>query len=122
MQADLLHFAFERLAGKSLHGKTDGLSFLDRCDIALVDLRKDLHVRQVVGDEEELRSRKARGHGLSESNVPLHDDAIDRRGDVRIGQVLPCSIERHPGRFDVGCCHCKRSLAHVKFAFGNETV
>ena len=45
----------KRLVGIRLHGEAHRLAFLDLADVALVDRRQDLHLREVVGDEEELR-------------------------------------------------------------------
>ena len=64
MQADLLNLTGERLALQGLHGESGGLIFLNLRDVAFADLSQDLHLGQVVGDEEELGSREARGHRL----------------------------------------------------------
>ncbi len=86
LQAHLLHLSLEMLVRIGLYRKPHVLPIDDRADVALVHRRQDLHLRQVVRDEEQLRRLHARDHGLPELDGALDDDAVDRRVDLRVAK------------------------------------
>ena len=55
--------------------------------IALVNRCLDLHIAQVLGDDEQLGRLQAAGHGLAALNSPLDHNARHRRSDARAPQI-----------------------------------
>ena len=51
---------------------------VDLADIGLVDLELDLHLRQILGDGEQLRCLQAGGHGLAGLDIADQHHAVDR--------------------------------------------
>ena len=62
-------------------------------------------MRQIVRNEEELRRAETRGDGLTLLHVALNDDAVDRRVDVRVCEILSRAIERHLRRLHLRARH-----------------
>ena len=71
-------------------------------------------LREVVGDEEELRRGEARGDGLADVDVALDDDAVDRRVDVGVLEVLPRAIERDLRRLHVRARDVERRVGRSR--------
>ena len=59
----------------------------DAADVGLVDVRVDLHLRQVGRDDEQRRRLHARGDRLADVHAALDHDAVDRRGDGAVIEV-----------------------------------
>ena len=53
----------------------------DAADVGLVDVRVDLHLRQIRGDDEQRRRLHAGRDRLADIHVALRDDAVDWRRD-----------------------------------------
>ena len=63
--AYLGHAALEVVVGESVDGEADALAFLHSADVSLVDVGNNAHIRQVLGDGEQLRRVERGGHRLS---------------------------------------------------------
>ena len=122
LQPHLPHRAVEVLVGIGLHGEAHLLAFDDRADVALTHRGQDLHPRQVVGDEEELRRRQAGGDGLPHVDVALDDDAVDGRVDLGVPEVALGAIERDAGRGQVGLRHLVGGLVVGDLALRDELL
>ncbi len=86
-ETHLLHHAFEGAARKRVHGEGHALARLDAADIGLVDIGRDFHLAQIVGDAEQLRRLRRCGDGLAQFDIAQHDDAGHRRADFGILQI-----------------------------------
>ena len=78
LQAHLLHGSVEFTVRQCLNAEVHVLPLFDLRDVALTDLREDLHVRQIVRDHEKLRSREARRDRLPLLNIALDDRSVNR--------------------------------------------
>ena len=76
------------------------LAFPYFADIGLVHIHVQFHLGQVLGQGEEHRGGKGRGHGLSGLDAAGEDDTVDRRPDDRFGEVRLVGLERGLGLGD----------------------
>ena len=76
------------------------LALADAADVGLVDVREDLHLREVLRDHEERRRLERRRDGLADVVAAAHDDPVDRRDDARVREVRLGLLElrRRPAR------------------------
>ncbi len=102
--------------GKRLHGEGHRLALLDLVDVALADLSEDLHVREIVRDQEELRCREAGRDRLSVVDVALDDDTVDGRVDGGVREVLLRPLEGDAGGSLAGLCDLQRRAALLERA------
>jgi len=77
------------LPGKASTVNVTRLARADAPDVGLVDRGLDLHVAQVLGDDEEFGSLQRRSDGLADIDGALDDDAIDRRAYLRASRDQP---------------------------------
>src|SRR5690606_21529810 len=70
--------AGERTIAVRVDGEGHGLPGPDAPDVALVDVRLDLHALEITGDHEQRRRLQAGRHGLPDLDVPAEHDP--RRG------------------------------------------
>ncbi|MBV6418272.1 MAG: hypothetical protein CMLOHMNK_03082 [Steroidobacteraceae bacterium] len=93
---------------------------VDRSDVAFGDGRDDLHLGEILRDQEQLRRRQARGDRLADVDIALDDDAVDRRDDFRVGEILAGAIERHLCGLVVRQRHLAPELRRVELDFGEH--
>ena len=122
LQPDLLDGAGELPVRVGLDREADALPLLDLADVALVHRGEDLHLREVVGDEEQLGGREAGRHRLPDVHVPLDDRPGDRRGDRGVGEVLPRPLDRRVRRLDRGTGDVEVVLGGVEVGVGRDPL
>ena len=81
LQTDLLHRTLEGVVGISVDGEGNAVALLYSAYVSLVHVGYYLHVGQVFGDGEELRSVETGSHGLTFLHTLRDNGSIDRRGD-----------------------------------------
>ena len=77
----------ERVGRVGVDAERHVLARPDAADVGLVDVRVDLHLRQVGGDDEERRRLHAGRDRLPDVHAALDDDAVDRRRDHGVIEV-----------------------------------
>ena len=87
---------------KRVDGELRDLADAHRADVRFADAGVDLHLRQVLRDQEQRRCLKARGHGLADVDVARDHGAVDRRDDVGIAEVDLGRVERRLLLVDIG--------------------
>ena len=85
--ADLSDFAVERRAVIGIHGELDILPFLDISDIRLGNVGVDLHLGEIVGDDENNRRVQAGGNRLTHIDIAGYDDPINRGNNRAVLQI-----------------------------------
>ncbi len=88
--AHALHFADERPARERVDGERGALADANPAHVRFVDRGLDLHVAQVLGNDEEFRRLQAGRDGLPDVDRALDHDAVHRRPDLRARQVDLC--------------------------------
>ena len=83
----MAYLGVEGLTRKCVYGESGFLSDHQTAYIALINRRLDLHIAQVLGDDEQLGRLQAAGHGLAALNGALDHNARDWRGDARAPQI-----------------------------------
>ena len=77
----LRDYAFEELFGIGVHAKVGALAFDHASDVRFADVGVDLHLSQILCDDEEGWRLKRRGDRLPDIHVAGHYDAVHRRID-----------------------------------------
>src|SRR5205814_6145958 len=75
--ADLRHLAIKDLTGESIHVEFDVLAHRHQANVRLRHVRFDLHLGQIVGDDEQSGCAEAGGDGLTDIDIPGNDNPID---------------------------------------------
>ena len=111
LQPDLRHRAVERVGRIGVDAERDVLTGTDAADVGFVDVRVDLHLRQVGGDDEERRRLHAGRDRLADVDAALDDDAVNRRRDDRVIEVDLVLVDRRLRLADRGLRLRRRSPA-----------
>ena len=86
-EPDGAHGAGEGAVRIGVDREAHALACLEPPDIGLVDIGVDVDLAQVLGDGEQRRRVEGGGDGLAEVDLALHDDAVDRRADIRALEI-----------------------------------
>src|SRR5207253_5558513 len=107
----------------------DRLARPDAPDVGFVDVRVDLHLGQVRGDDEERRRLHAGRDRLPDVHVALDDDAVDRGGDDAVLQVDLVLVDAGRGlrdlrhrRFERRVGRVDRNLRGVEIALRDQAA
>ena len=84
-------------------------------DVRFVDIREDAHLLQVLRENEERRSLKARLHGLSRVDGAADHHSVDRRDDLRVAEVRLRLAECGRGLRDLRACGVVHGFRGVDF-------
>ena len=122
LQPDLRHGAFEHFRRIRVDVERDVLAGTDAADVRFVDVRVDLHLGQIRGDDEERRRRHARGDGLAHVDAALNHDAVDRRRDHGVVKVDLILIDRCLRLLDGRLRRLQRRLRRVHGDLGGVEV
>ena len=94
--ADLPHLAAEDLRRVGVDREAGVHPGRQPAHVGLGHAGVDLHLGQVLGDDEEGRRRQRGGHRLAHVDVARDDHAVGRREDVGVGEVDLGRVERGP--------------------------
>ena len=97
LEPHLCDFADERVGGVGVDAEGDALTRTHPAHVGFVDVRQDLHLRQVGGHEVEHRRVHAGLDRLPLVDVARDDDAVDRRDDRRIAEVHALVVQLRLG-------------------------
>ena len=71
-------------------------------NIRFADVRIDLHLREILGDEKENRRLQTRRHRLANVDAPGDHNTIDRSTDGGVFEVQRCRLQRRLCLVDLG--------------------
>ncbi len=78
------------------------LTDLDLADIGFVDIDPQLHVPQVLGDDEQHRRLQRGSHDLAGIDIARQNDAVDRRTDASLDKIDLVQPQVGFGHLDIG--------------------
>ena len=104
MQPHLADGAAKLFRRVRVDAEADALARPDAADIRLVQVRDDLHLRQVCGEDEQGWRLHAGGDRLSDVDIARDHEAIDRGRDDRVLEVHFVLVQRRLGLDDLGLC------------------
>jgi hypothetical protein len=120
---------FEELFGIGVHAEVRLLAFGHAADIGLADVGVDLHLGQVLGDDEQSRRLETGGDRLADIHVARHDNAVHRRIDCRIaeiqfgrGQGCPGLIQLRLHHFDIGIGIAVIGLGEIEIGLSDKCL
>ena len=115
--------------GIGVHPECDDLVRADAADVGLIEVRHDLHLGQVRGEDEQRRRLHAGGDRLADVDAARNHQAVNRRLDDRVLQVDLVLVDRGlrlrrpaPRLVIVACCdslrpaRCPRDLGGIEVA------
>ncbi len=77
----------KRDSGIGIDGEYRFLPFGNPADIRFADVRIDLHLGEIEGDQKKIRRREAGRHRLADFDVSGHDDTVHRRTNRRVFEI-----------------------------------
>ncbi len=106
----------EHLIRKCIDPELDILADLHLPDIGLGDVRRDVHLGDVLGDSEQHRRAHGGNDRLSLIHLARNHDAIDRRGDLAVTQVRLGAVQRRflDGDGRLSLCQLRRCLIQIE--------
>ena len=102
--------------GVDLEG--DLLPDVDVADVGLVDRRPDLHVAQVLGQEEQAGRVQPGHHGLAHVHAAVDHHAVDGRADGGVIEIDLGLLLRALGLLDLGLAHGQLRLGDLVLRLG----
>ena len=119
-ETNLANASLKLAVREGIHRELNTLLLLHIADVRLGNRQLDLHLRQILSDQEQGGRAETGGHGLTRIHAPGHHHATDRREDGRAIQIDLSALDSSLAGLDPGLSLEQSHIGLLILGLGDE--